>query len=271
MKNFAKIFIWIGMIFHCLLIYPVAVGVIALQKLNDARKKEDIQTISILTLLFCNMVAGIVMLTMTDKDLYENNTKAANIYPKQNMHNDYTLLHKILSIVILGIVLLSYLFSMVPLINFGDAFIPFILTNVLIVASIVLIIMAHSKKKNNKICSFISLIIIAFSFAVIVLSILHCCGLALIDGNYYDMPNIDILVGCIICSVIIIVMASIMFFTLINDNEETVISVEEKITTTLSYGIEDELEEVKSMFEKGLFNEQDYNLAKQKIMNKYYN
>ena len=58
MKKAAKVFIWIGMICQFFLIYPIIVGVIALQRLNEARRKEEIQTIGILTILFCNIISG---------------------------------------------------------------------------------------------------------------------------------------------------------------------------------------------------------------------
>ena len=127
MLKTAKVFIWIGIICQFFLIYPIVVGIIALQKLNDARRKEEIQAISILTLLFCNMIGGIIMLTMTDKDLsYNRYFKPTSLAKGQTTNQPYVLLHKVLCLAILGVVLLSYLFSMIPLINYGDAFIPFI-------------------------------------------------------------------------------------------------------------------------------------------------
>ena len=261
------------MICQFFLIYPIIVGVIALQKLNEARRKEEIQTIGILTLLFCNMVSGIIMLTMTDRDLaYNKVVRTANSSSIQAApYNSTNLLHKVLSFAILGVVLISYICSMIPLINFADAFIPFILTFVLIVVSIVLIILVFSKKKNDKLRAFMALSIVGLSIAVITLSILHSCGLALIDGNPFDMPDLDILIGCMVCSGIIIIMAGIIFFTAIKNKEETTVTNEETIKSTSKYGIEAELDEVKSLFEKGLLNEEDYNLAKQAIIKKYYN
>lgn len=271
MKNTAKVFIWIGIIAQCFLIYPIVVGVIALQKLNEIRKKEEIQTIGILTLFFCSLVGGIIMLTMTDKDLSENRTvNTVNISLKQDTHSlSYELLCKVLSLSILGIVLLSFVFSMIPLINFGDAFVPFVLTSVLIVVSVILIIAAF--KKNKKIFVFITLVIIGLSVAVIILSILHCCGLALVNGNPFEMPDLDILIGCIVCSGICIVMAGVLFFTAIKNKNEKFVNAKDNVYDISNYGIEAELEEVKSLFEKGLFDERDYNLAKQTIIKKYYN
>jgi len=68
MKNAAKVFIWIKMILFFYLIYPVVVGIIALNKLEEAKSKDDIKTIGILTLLFCSLFGGIFMLSLEDKD-----------------------------------------------------------------------------------------------------------------------------------------------------------------------------------------------------------
>ncbi len=85
------------------------------------------------------------------------------------------------------------------------------------------------------------------------------------------MPDLDILVGCMVCSGIIMVMAGILFFTALKNKQNYIIEKEQVFESSTSYGIEAELEEVKSLFEKGLLNEEDYNLAKKEIIKKYYN
>ena len=45
----------------------IVVGGIALKKLESAKKKEDLTAISIITLIFCNLVAGILMLCMDNQ------------------------------------------------------------------------------------------------------------------------------------------------------------------------------------------------------------
>ena len=271
MKKTAKVFIWIGMICQFYLVYPIVVGVIALNKLNEARKKEEILTMGILTLLFCNTVGGIIMLAMSDKELLQKEVVGSVVVATEKVREDsHKVLHRIFSLIILGVVLTSYIFSMIPLINYGDAYVPFILTFVLIGVSVTLIIMSFSKKKNNKIFAFTSLVSIGLSIAVIILSILHTCGFALVEGSPFDMPDLDVLIGCMVCSGIIIAMSCVLFFTSIMKKKEIVYSKDESLTVQKSV-IESELEEVKNLFEKGLLNEQDYNLAKQEIIKKYYN
>ena len=57
----------------------------------------------------------------------------------------------------------------------------------------------------------------------------------------------------------------------VRNKQNIIIEKEEVIEPTTNYGIEAELEEVKSLFEKGLLNVEDYNLAKKEIIRKYYN
>lgn len=69
MKTVAKVFIILGMIFQFFLIYPVILGAIALSKMKKAKCKADFGTgWGIVTLLFVNIIAGIVLLVMKDED-----------------------------------------------------------------------------------------------------------------------------------------------------------------------------------------------------------
>jgi hypothetical protein len=69
MKTLAKVFIIIGMICQCFLIFPLVLGIIALKKLNAAKKKEDFSIgWAIVVLLLVNLIAGIVLLVMKDED-----------------------------------------------------------------------------------------------------------------------------------------------------------------------------------------------------------
>ncbi len=72
MKKTAKIFIVIGIVLGLPLIFPAVVGGIALNKLKKATCKDDIKLISILTLLLCNIIGGILMLCLKESDFLEN-------------------------------------------------------------------------------------------------------------------------------------------------------------------------------------------------------
>lgn len=45
------------------------VGIIALKRLESAKKSSDLVTIGILTLLFCTRIGGILLLCMREDDL----------------------------------------------------------------------------------------------------------------------------------------------------------------------------------------------------------
>lgn len=69
MKTAAKVFIIIGMVCGCVAIFPIIVGAIALKKLKTAQTKSDLTVMGIVTLLFCNVIGGILMLLIKDEDL----------------------------------------------------------------------------------------------------------------------------------------------------------------------------------------------------------
>ena len=82
MKEITRVFIIIGMIFGLFLIFPLIVGCIVLSKFENAKDIKELKVISIICLLFCSQVGGILMLQLTNKELnYDNannNSKNAN-------------------------------------------------------------------------------------------------------------------------------------------------------------------------------------------------
>ena len=83
MKTAAKIFIIISMVVGCWLIFPLIVGGIALSRLNKATSKDELVGVAICTLLFCNTIAGILMLCMSDDDL-RGTRKTVDVKPEPN-------------------------------------------------------------------------------------------------------------------------------------------------------------------------------------------
>jgi hypothetical protein len=69
MKTTIKVFIWIGMIVQFFLIFPIIIGAFALKKIETAKTKDELTGIAIAVLLLVNLVAGILMLTISDQDL----------------------------------------------------------------------------------------------------------------------------------------------------------------------------------------------------------
>ena len=69
MKKITKILIIVGMVVSWFLIYPVVLGICAIKKLETAKFKNDLVGWAVITLVFVNPVAGILMLTLRDEDL----------------------------------------------------------------------------------------------------------------------------------------------------------------------------------------------------------
>ena len=88
MKKIARIFIILGMVFTFYLIFPIIVGIIALDKLENAKSRDDLMGIGVCTALFCSLIGGILMLCMTDDDLNENRDKNIGENIEQKKTND---------------------------------------------------------------------------------------------------------------------------------------------------------------------------------------
>ena len=69
MKTAIKVLTIIGMVVGCWWIVPIIVGIFVLKKLEEAKTKSELTTMAILNLLFCNTIAGILMLCIKDEDL----------------------------------------------------------------------------------------------------------------------------------------------------------------------------------------------------------
>jgi hypothetical protein len=69
MKKAAKVFIIIGMVLGFYAIVPIIVGILALKKLNEASRAQELETLGILTIIFCSVLGGILMLCVKDDDL----------------------------------------------------------------------------------------------------------------------------------------------------------------------------------------------------------
>lgn len=72
MKTAAKVCLIIGMVFGFWMILPLVFGILAINKLNTATKKEELVGMGVCALLFCSTLGGIFMLCVSDEDLQSN-------------------------------------------------------------------------------------------------------------------------------------------------------------------------------------------------------
>lgn len=87
MKTAAKVFIWIGLIGGAILIFPLIIGVFALNKIDTATSKNDLVGMGVATLLLCSTLGGIFMLLITDEEL--NNTYSNKQQNSQNNQQSF--------------------------------------------------------------------------------------------------------------------------------------------------------------------------------------
>lgn len=85
-----KFFLIIGMIFTFYLIYPVILGIISIKKLNRSKSVEDLRTWGIISLIFVNVIGGILMLCITQEELDYSRFGSRTYYPNDNNINNDT-------------------------------------------------------------------------------------------------------------------------------------------------------------------------------------
>ena len=73
MKMAAKVFLIIGMVFTFYLIFPIIVGVNAINRLNTAKTVEDLKGYGIASILCVSVLGGIFMLFVRQEELDDNN------------------------------------------------------------------------------------------------------------------------------------------------------------------------------------------------------
>lgn len=73
MIKLARIFIIIGMVSTFFLIVPIFVGLAALKRIDNAKSTDELQTWAIISIFFCGMVGGILMLLIKQEELDERN------------------------------------------------------------------------------------------------------------------------------------------------------------------------------------------------------
>lgn len=94
MKTLAKVFIIIGMICKFYLIFPVVIGIIALNKINNSRSTAELQVIGVLSIIFVSVLGGVFMLLISDGELdseYQPNVNSGrgNNTPNYNDNQNY--------------------------------------------------------------------------------------------------------------------------------------------------------------------------------------
>lgn len=80
MKSVAKVFIILSMIFGCILILPIVIGALTLSNMEKAKCKDDMMVWGILCLFFCSIIAGILILCMSEDEFKNPIVGTSNNY-----------------------------------------------------------------------------------------------------------------------------------------------------------------------------------------------
>lgn len=190
MKTAIKVFIWIGIVSTFYLIFPIFVGLDALKKLEQATTKEELQTPAILTLLFCNSIAGILMLCIDENELIQAETSSVlavekSVEEKEILTEAQVVLPEIdkklnkntIALMITNLVLIFVIVicTVVPNSNYTDLYgatvgplVVSILQFIYMLA--ILIIYFACKKHYNMACLILSVMLLVLTFTQIIVS-----------------------------------------------------------------------------------------------------
>ena len=188
MKITAKVFILIGMILGCVLIFPIIVGCFALSKLNNAQKSDDVKSMGVLTLLFCSLLGGVFMLCLKDEDLQENikDIRPNNISTenkimkneenyeivKPNEISNFVNNIKICTFIQIPIVIIILILTIVANYKFYSAYVPVIVSFIMVIVFIVNICLYFTKNQDyNNVNQVLDILLTFVSIAVVIASL----------------------------------------------------------------------------------------------------
>lgn len=275
MKQAAKVFIWIGMISQCILIFPIIFGILALKKINSASSKKDLQTLGFLTIFFCSTIGGIFMLNIKEDDLLNNKeenriinncaeiTITDNISEKKGV-KIFTQIVMYAFCVLLPInIILASLWNE-EIFRYEDFQVVIIVLSVGMSALFIPVFMLFhinnlKFKKTNFIMFFIFTIISFITMVVsFLISILECIDYDLSNGGIFSP----------FCSINIYVLSIIVLILNRRQsiNEPTNISTEHVITNKLEL----ELNEAARLYNSNVIKEVEYKKIRESIITKYY-
>lgn len=264
MKTTAKVFIWIGMIFGCILIFPIIVGCFALSKLNNARKADEVKTMGILTLLFCSQIGGIIMLCLKDEDLIDNIKTSDNIqklnevdYSEEKYEIIKTTKEKdigdeisVCTFIQIPVVIISFILTIFANYKYFDATLPFIISLIISILFIINLCLHFSNKdgytKANQVLDILILIAsIVFIIATLIVNYNEAYTISTKsyysyyykDYYYYDVKDycsgsswelwLSTILGLILFIVTIVKLKLYYSDEYDNYNEESLVNIDE--------------------------------------------
>lgn len=290
MKQAAKVFIWMGMIIQFYLIYPVVIGIFALRKIEETTEKNELQTLGVLTMLFCSLLGGIFMLCIKDEDLIFDNEntiiiKKEKVKMIEEVEEKTMDTQKFKTFTQIGLYLLCALllicevFCIIPISKYwGYAYIPLIFNLCQIALFVPIIIMYFSNKQRLSLST-----IILLSFFTVISIVSQVMALQTNYEYAYSIGVSHMLYGegweyWVVFGISCI--TTILSLSILVVNLENIIatSKKEQINKTnkpqtkqiVTSKMEIELTEAVRLYENKLVTEEEYNKIRASIIAKYY-
>lgn len=286
MKTAAKVFIWIGIILQWYLVYPVVIGAFALKRIKTAKSKDELQAFGILTAILCSILGGILMLCIKDEELIETPAPFSNIteqqtdtvtIEKQEQEPTPIVLNKTkgkdkkllkISVCAIFVLLAICLILCIAISLYYDCgFIPLIFNSCQIVVFVfITIIFFLNKGKMTKDNFVLFIAFITLTTALIIMTMI---------SNYSftsDYDNRTLLGNCEYHLAIFLIAVAVNIFSIliVSLNPLAKQTHTNKETAAETSNIEQELNQLKRMYEINLIEKDEYDRLRLFIISKYY-
>ena len=280
MKTTAKVFVYIGMFLQFYLIYPIVIGAIAIRKINKATSRKQLVGISVLVLILCSFVGGIIMLNIKDFDQVVHCSNGNKLYRKEEriviedakatqnqlMYAKYVRF----TVYFLIVFVLSNMFFTL----FGIAITRLTSLIVAILVSIIsvlfvsysaMVIVYEKSDRNVSSLTNVLLLLISYMFAFEIAIMTTTLVLDLGSTNHKIWIYIVMILISGLAMIFSLSAAVLSYVTKLRDLKRV-----KKTIVTETSDAEMQIESAKKLMEKNLITEEEYHGIKTRILSNYF-
>ena len=286
MRTAAKVFIIIGLILRCFLVYPVIVGIIALRKIENDSPCEY-KEFAILVCLFCSLLGGAFMLSMSQEKtkvaVTNKNETSFNLKEKKQKESAKFVSRECVAFLMASLVLLmllNVLFvfickSSINALNFYTLVWYLGINTVAMIGIVVAIVVILLKHKMVMRKSTLVLLGIFSTLSLFQAVFATCFNFAKYYNDYYYDWSVSF--GnewsswiLFVISILLFVVSLIMIMLSSSAKLCSTVTCETQENKDGSNYFEKELEETKRMFLQEIITEEEYNKIRSWIISKYF-
>lgn len=283
MKQTAKVFIWLGMIFQCVLIYPIVIGILALKKIDEAQSTDELKTLGIITTLFCSLLGGLFMLEIKNEELMGIEPRKRVVVSSEEVEpaeldekgkkvkaitqfGMYLLCPLLLTNLLFGIVPCTYLT--------GVTYLPVIFTAYQIVLFVpILILYFKNNQRLSKTNTILLLVFSAIAIALVIFSVVTNYCLAYdhyyTGSHYHNHIYGEAWEFWVVFGLSIAILTISLGIAILNLTTKQLSNPTKPQKSTTS-NVEMELNEAKRLFDIGIITEAEYSSIRSSIIGKYF-